>query len=70
VYAGPTNIRPDLERVRALSKFLSTLDTKQLENGSKAIGYVSSNFFVSQRLAGRCCFPAAGTLSVQDGNRG
>ncbi|MFM8485115.1 MAG: hypothetical protein ACKOCH_02180, partial [Bacteroidota bacterium] len=44
VYAGPTNIRPDLERVRALSKFLSTLDTKQLENGSKAIGYVSSNF--------------------------
>lgn len=44
VYAGPTNIKPDLERVRSLSKYLSTLDVKQVENGSKAIGYVSSNF--------------------------
>ena len=44
VYAGPTNIKPDLERVRSLSKYLSTLDVKQLENGSKATAYVSSNF--------------------------
>lgn len=44
VYAGPTNIKPDLERVRSLSKYLSSLDVKQLENGSKAIDFVRNNF--------------------------
>lgn len=44
VYAGPSNIRPDLERVRSLSKYLGTLNVKQLENGLKAIDFVKNNF--------------------------
>lgn len=44
VYAGPVNIKPDMERVRSLSKYLCTLDVKQYENGSRAIDFVKNNF--------------------------
>jgi len=44
VYAGPNNIKPDPGRVTALSRYLSKLDVKQIENGSRAINYVKDNY--------------------------